>query len=184
MNARFGRGGVLNGGTYIGETRANNCFVVDSPQQLYQCDVTTPIKQFKFNGSYPLPWDLQLAWVYQNLQGTQILANLAYTNAQIAPSLGRNLGACGTRPVCTSTATVALIQPGTVFEDRYTQLDLRLIKSIQIGGARVRGTIDAYNILNTIAFVGRNNAYGTASWGQPNGLQLGRLFKFGTQISW
>jgi hypothetical protein len=109
---------------------------------------------------------------------------LTYTNAQIAPSLGRNLGACGAQAICNATATVSLIQPGTMFENRYTQLDLRLTKIIHMGGARLQVMLDAYNVLNTIAFIGRNNTFGTTSWGQPNGLQLGRLFKFGTQMEW
>jgi hypothetical protein len=184
FNARFGQGGFINGGSYLSKTVTDNCFVVNSPQQLYQCHVSTPLKQFKFNGSYPLPWDLQAAWVYQNLQGTPISANLTYTNAQIAPSLGRNLGACGAQAICNATATVSLIQPGTMFENRYTQLDLRLTKIIHMGGARLQVMLDAYNVLNTIAFIGRNNTFGTTSWGQPNGLQLGRLFKFGTQMEW
>jgi hypothetical protein len=184
LNVRFGRGGMINGGAFRGKTVVNNCYVVDSPQQLYQCQVPTPTSQVKINGAYPLPWDLQASWVYQNLQGTQILANLPYTNAQIAPSLGRNLGQCRGSATCNGTATVSLIDPGTQFEARYTQLDLRLTKTFRMGGrARLKTMADAYNVLGGDAVVTRNDNYGP-NWGKPTVTQLGRVFKFGTQLDW
>ena len=183
LAARFGDGGVINGGIFTGRTTTDSCFTVDSPQQLYQCAVSDPSTQLKFNGVYPLPWNLQVAWTYQNLQGVPTLATRVYTNAELAPSLGRNLGSCGTRVPCNGTATVNLIEPGTVFEDRYTQLDLRLTKTIRMGRARLQGMADAYNLFNASAVTARNNAYGP-TWGRPTAIQVGRLFKFGGQFDW
>ncbi len=139
--------------------------------------------EVKINGAYPLPWDLQMSWTYQNLQGTPVLANLVYTNAQIAPSLGRNLGQCGTRLPCNGTATVSLMEPGTAFEDRYNQLDLRLTKTVRFGRARLQGMADAYNVFNGSAIINRVNTYGP-TWGRPTSIQLGRMFKLGTQLDW
>ena len=65
------------------------------------------------------------------------------TNAQIAPSLGRNLAAGPAGSV-----TVDLIPPFTQFEDRITQLDFRLTKTIQVGKAKVQGMFNIYNALN------------------------------------
>ena len=192
VNFRFGRGGVLNGGVSTGKTVVNKCFVVDSPQQLYQCEIPVrdnpwgtdyPSTQVKINGVYPLPWDLQVSATYQNLQGIPILADLVYTNAQIAPSLGRNLGACRGAATCNATATVSLIEPGTEFEGRYNQLDLRLTKTIRLGQMRLQGMADAYNVLNASTIVGRVNAYGPR-WGRPTNVQLGRIVKFGAQLDW
>ena len=174
---------MINGGAFHGNTVTNKCFVVDSPQALYQCKTDNPSTQFKVNGTYPLPWDLQLGVVYQNLQGFPILANLVYLNAQIAPSLGRNLGSCGTRVPCNGTATVSLIEPGTMFENRYTQLDLRVSKTFRLGRARWQGMVDAYNLFNNSNITGRNDTYGS-SWGRPTQMQLGRLFKVGAQLDW
>ena len=52
------------------------------------------------------------------------------TNREVAPSLGRNLAACGAATIatCTATVTVPLVEPQTLFEKRYSQLDLRLTK--------------------------------------------------------
>ena len=101
VNARFGSGIRLGGGVDTGRTVTDNCFVVDSPQQLLNCHVVTPFKaqtQVKLNGSYPLPGDFVVSGTFQNLSGPPIEANYPATNAEIAPSLGRNLAACGHGP--------------------------------------------------------------------------------------
>ena len=71
----------------------------DPQRLLTYCHVETPFSaqtQIKLFGSYPLPYDFMVSGVLQNLSGPQILANYAATNAEIAPSLGRNLAACPT----------------------------------------------------------------------------------------
>ena len=52
-------------------------------------------------------------------QGDTLAANWAAPNAVIAPSLGRNLS--NNAP----TATVNLIEPGTLYGDRVNEIDLR-----------------------------------------------------------
>ena len=80
-----------------------------------------------------MPWQLQVSAVFQNLQGFPTVADYVATNAEIAPSLGRNLGQCGTRPVCTATLTLPLMQPGTQFEDRLNQLDVAIKRTFHVG---------------------------------------------------
>ena len=112
------------GGLDTGRSVNDNCFVIDSPQQLLNCRVVTPFKaltDLKLNGSYPLPGEFMVAGVFQNVSGPAIGADYAVSTTEIAPSLGRNLAACGTRVVCTATATVPLRRPQTEFEDRRTQ---------------------------------------------------------------
>ena len=53
------------------------------------------------------------------------LANYVATNAQIAPSLGRNLSSA-------TTATINLVSPATIFADRLNELDLRLAKLVSV----------------------------------------------------
>ena len=106
-----------------GRTVEDNCFVVDSPQALLNCHVVTPFRgqtQVKVHGSYPLPAGFVVSGVFQNVSGVSYDANYAVPNAAIAPSLGRNLAACGTRAVCTATVSVPLIAPKTQFEPRRT----------------------------------------------------------------
>src|SRR5207245_2338559 len=57
INTRFGKGIQLNGGVDTGRTVIDNCFVVDSPQQLLNCHTVIPISaqtQYKALASVPL----------------------------------------------------------------------------------------------------------------------------------
>src|SRR5207302_1537045 len=61
VNARYGKGGVLQGGVSTGRTVADNCVVIDSPQAAQPgfCKTTNPWSaqtQIKLLGSYPLAW--------------------------------------------------------------------------------------------------------------------------------
>ena len=64
------------------------------------CRVSPPFQpNFKFFGVYPLPWwGLQTSAVFQAIPGPEITAVRLYTNAEVLPSLNRNLasGAAGT----------------------------------------------------------------------------------------
>ena len=64
--------------------------MVDSPQQLYQCEVTPPYSvRLKLQGSYPLPGDFNISATLQDLPGPVIAATYSVTSAQVLPSLGR-----------------------------------------------------------------------------------------------
>ena len=185
INARFGTGGMLAGGVSTGQTDFDNCVVVDSPQ-LQFCKNTLPWAsqtQVKFSGVYPLPWKLQASAVYQNLPGIPVLATRAYSNSEIAPSLGRNLSNCpAATGSCTATASVVLLEPNTIREDRLNQLDVRLTKSVQIGRTRIQGMFDLYNLFNSSTILAQNATYGS-TWRRPTLILGARLMKFGVQIA-
>ena len=64
MTSRFASGLLLTGGVDTGQIVTDNCFVVDSPQQLLNCRVVTPYQtrtQLKLQGSYPLPRDFSVS---------------------------------------------------------------------------------------------------------------------------
>jgi len=197
MRARLLRGATIQGGVSLGQTVNNACFNVDSPQGISAtqsfdyCKVTTPWwsgnGQFKLNFTYPIPGGIELSAVYQNLPGAPILANVTFTNAVVAPSLGRNLSACASPTgACTATVLLNAIEPNTLFEDRVNQLDLRFAKLLRGSFGRIRVTADLYNLFNASTVLGRNNAWGTAGigWGRPTALMGGRLFKLGGQFNW
>jgi hypothetical protein len=195
FNWRFGQGGLLQGGTNFGNTTLD-CVQPDKPQQY--CHNAPPFfrPQLKLAGSYPLPWyDIAVSGTYQSLPGTQIgfpgasglvgfenqgvaqnSGTYTATNAQIKDSLGRNLasGPAG-------TASVSLLEPNTLFEDRLNQLDLRVSKSIRLGRGRVRGNVDLYNVFNSSAVLSLNAFYpgnSTVNFLQPSQILGGRLLKF------
>ena len=196
--ARLPKGIVLQGGVSDGRERSNVCFAsndlsltsfafpaalpawsVGTPRTNAFCDVRPPFQaNVKGIFVYPLPWwGLETSATYQGLPGPMILANATYTNAQIAPSLGRNLAAGAN-----GTVSVSLIAPGTVFGDRLNQVDYRIAKTFKFNqNRRIQGIIDIYNLLNGSAVITQNNTYGSA-WLRPTQILQARLVKFGVQI--
>jgi hypothetical protein len=150
------------------------------------CRIVTPFSgqtQFKGFLTMPLPRDFVVSAVFQNISGPTITASYAASNALIAPSLGRNLAACGTRVPCTSTATVPLIAPQTMFDDRLTRLDLRVAKRLVISErVTLQGNFNIYNVFNGSASSTLNTTYGP-QWLQPSLLQDGRMIQFSANVT-
>jgi hypothetical protein len=208
FKSRFGKGGILNGGVSISRTRSDSCFATAFPQitlvvpnegggtgreaqaQPNTCRITPTLgagSQVKFSGLYPFPYGINVSATFQNLPGVAQSAQLAATNAQIAPSLGRNLAACPATGNCTATSTVELLPLQENFEDRITQLDLRLTKVVRLGRARLQGMVDLYNVFNAAAATGVSTSFPAAApafWLFPYQIMGGRLFKFGAQFDW
>jgi hypothetical protein len=175
--ARVKRGAFVQGGVSIGRLETNNCFVVDSPQQLRFCNVKPPFQSsIKFMGAYPLPWDMQIGGSFQSTPGPQITASYAATSTLIQPSLGRNLSSGPN-----GTAAIELIEPGTMYGARMYQVDTRLTKIIRLGSKRIQGNFDMYNALNASPVLVQNNTFGSA-WQRPNYILPGRLFKVSAQV--
>ena len=204
LKARFGPGGQFSGGLSTGRTVTDNCFVVDSPSNVVGgmtananftmttvdarpdfCHISRPwsaATQVKFLVIYPLPWKLQTSAIYQDIPGIPIAASRSYSNAEILPSLGRNLAQCrGGVGTCTANITIDLIPPNTVFEDRLRQFDLRFSRLFQMGKIKVHGNVDVYNLLNASAILNVTTRYGN-QWLQPIQIMGGRLFKLSSQL--
>ena len=176
MNLRLPSGAVLQGGTSTGRVTTDNCFVVDSPQQLLNCNVTPPfLTQVKVLGVYPWPWwGLQTSATFQSLPGPEITAARSYSSAEVIGSLGR--------PLTSGTATVPLIEPGTTYGGRLNQVDFRLSKAFRFGAdARVLANVDLYNMFNASPTLALNTTYGSA-WLRPLQILQGRLLKFSAQL--
>ena len=184
LNMSFGKGGSISGGVATGATATNDCdAIVDSPQKQFCRNSPSwgAGTQVKFAAIYPLPWDLRLAATFQNIPGIPITASYVATNAEIAPSLGRNLGQCRGAAICNGTLTVELVEPNTVFEDRLTQLDIRLTRIFKLTKTRLQANLDVSNLLNGSSVLGLNSRFGP-SWLQPTAILGGRILKFGFQL--
>ena len=114
--------------------------------------------------------------VFQNLPGIPITSSYVVSSAVIAQSLGRPLAGS------VQSATIDIIPPSTMFEDRVTQLDLRFTKRLRFGRTRVEGNVDLYNLFNSSSILATNTRYGTA-WLTPTQVLGGRLFKLGAQVN-
>lgn len=194
VNTRFSSGLTLGGGADTGRTTRDTCFVVDSPQSLLYCHNVTPWlaqTQVKMFGSYPLTAGFAVSATFQNLAGANYTANYTATNAEIKPTLGRNLAACGAQIVCNSNAVVPLVAPNTLYQPRRTQVDVRLSKRIRLSAkSQLEGNLDVYNLFNSSAALNLNSTYGSrwqfpvgASSTGPEALLWGRMVQFGGRIT-
>jgi hypothetical protein len=204
LNARLPRGAILQGGVNIGREVTDLCDVIakvdlpaailpfftsglptslisslsglPSPSTMF-CRVAPPfLTELKLSGSYPLVWGLQVSATIQSIPGTQIVATSVVPSSQIAPSLGRDLaaGAAG-------TATVQLVEPGSMYGDRLNQVDFRVTKSVRLNRTNIRAMVDLYNLFNVSPVLNLNQRYGPA-WQQPFIILPGRFAKFGVQV--
>ena len=183
INARLPRGAMVAGGVNIGNfssfgdrASTSRCFVVDSPQELYQCDKPLPYQpQFKMLWSIPLPQSFQLAGNFQSVPGYQTTALWNVPAALITPSLGRApSGNAATLPL-------ELLQVGDLSEERINQLDIRFSRIFRIRALRVTGNFDVYNALNANPVVTLTNTYGP-NWRVPTQILDARLFKWGVTV--
>ena len=210
MNARLGPDVVIGGGVDTGRSVNDACFNVDSPGAVATslpgsaalttpvpftattisgekvCRIVTPFKgqtQVKGFMTYPLPADIVVSAIFQNISGPTVTANYTATNAQIAPSLGRNLAACGAAVVCTATATVPLVVPQTMFDGRLTRLDLRIAKRFALSERmRLQANFNIYNLFNGSASSTLNVNYGSL-WLQPTLIQDARMVQFSGSLT-
>ena len=120
---------------------------------------------------------MQTSASFQSLPGPRITATYVATNAQILPSLNRNLSAGAT-----GTASLELIQPGTLFSDRVNQMDLRLTKNFTINKTKINAMVDVFNLLNSSDVQTLNVRFGP-QWLQPTQILEGRYFKFSAQLN-
>jgi hypothetical protein len=210
INARLREGLQVGAGVDTGRSVNDACFDVDSPGGVAAslpgniggatpvpftkttingervCRVVTPFRgqtQAKAFATVPLPWNMVVSGVFQNISGPTITASYAASNAQIAPSLNRNLAACRGAAVCTSTATVPLIVPQTMFDDRLSRLDLRVAKRMALTSrTRLQANFNIYNVFNGSASSTLNTNYGPL-WLQPSLLQDGRMVQFSALLT-
>ncbi len=170
-------GGIASGTSNNTGNRLRNstrvCFVIDTPQQRF-CDVQVPwLTQLKLLGTVTIPWDINLGGSLQSTPGNEITAAYTINSAQ-AIGLGR--------PLTNGTATVAVIQPGSMFNERVFQIDLRAAKTFRVQGLRIPAMLDVANLTNASTVLLQNNTYG-ANWQRPSYILPGRLFKPSVEVT-
>jgi hypothetical protein len=120
---------------------------------------------------------LKVSANYQNIPGIDTTATYVATNAEILPSLGRNLAA-GAR----ATANVELITPQSVFQEgRITQLNFAVNRMFRFGTSRVQPRFELHNALNSASILALNQRYGPA-WQQVRTVLAPQMAKFALQI--
>ncbi|MBI3262842.1 MAG: TonB-dependent receptor [Acidobacteria bacterium] len=194
VNWRMPNGGTIAGGMTWGDAHLNECFVIDDPTRLRFCDRNVDPNfglvrgglQVKLLGAYPLPGGWQASGSFQSVRGPEITA--AWTSRDFNGTI-RFPNSTRTSLGATPTVTVQLLEPGTMYDDRLYQVDLRATKVFGRVNRRVRIMMDLYNVLNNNAvlqrsIIGRTDAYAFpgGAWGRPVSILEARLFKIGAQL--
>jgi hypothetical protein len=201
VNYRTPNGASIGGGTSTGRSETNTCFTVNSPgtpvpqtvdspiadsSSAYSswssafCDQKPPFQtQVKALGTYPLPWwGLQASATLASLPGPEISATTyVATNAQIKPTLGRDL-ASGPN----GTVKLPMMAPGSVYGDRVNKLDARFSKTVKINNLRLLGSLDIFNVFNSSDTLTFNTRYGPR-WLYPTSILGPRLFRVSAQFN-
>jgi hypothetical protein len=186
-------GVVLVAGTSTGRRYTNVCEVwerlpeVQGPGRPFSaCEVTEPFRtSFKGVAAYTLrrprllpDWlatvleDVQLAATVQSIPGNEMSANYDMTNGEFAKPCRSALAdtSCSTlgRFVANQTGpadtrNVAVLLPGTMYDTRQNQVDLKIGKMIRRGRTRVGLNVVLFNALNVNPVLARNNTLGQSA---------------------
>ncbi len=204
VHARVGGGFTFVGGTSTGQTVADNCDVRTRLPELSTTttgtsafgggltgSAVTPVSpychvaygvltQARGLASYLVPkLDVQVAATFQSKPGALLAANYAAPNSVVAPSLGRNLSGNA------ANVTINLVEPGSLYGDRITQLDLRFAKVFTSGRSRTTVGVDIYNVINSSAVLTYNNSFVPGGpWLQPLMVLTPRLVKITGAFDW
>ena len=173
------RGAQVSGGVSLGRTATNTCGVVDSPQESLFCEVAPPFQpNIKAQGVYALPWYGVAARRGDSERSGRADHRDLHGDQRRGGAVARAQLVVRRRP---GRWSVPIIQPGTLYEKRQTQLDLRLSKRFVVQRARILGSIDMFNILNLAGIDAVNTNYGPI-WLRPTRIQGTRYVKFSAQL--
>ena len=207
FNVRNVKGVTFSGGTSTGKVENDWCAIRDAVPENGNfatnpyCHVETPF-QTSFNGqaSYTIPKaDVLLSGVYRdrvilngtpnnsstNQLGGSLPASFSFTATDatgqaIAQQIGLTLTGCP----FTGPSAVNLVTPGTFYPGRNRQLDLSFKKIVRMGGRRLTGGLDIYNVANqnTILFYSTTIVPNVAGYLVPNAYMNPRVFRIAGDI--
>jgi len=126
---------------------------------------------FKFAGTLPLKWDLELSGTFVSFAGneTQVVWN-------VPPSAFPN----GQR---TAATLIRLSQPGSSYFPRWNQLDVAVKRNFRFAGYQFTAQADVYNALNGSNVLTETQTFGP-QLGRPNTILQGRLLRLVAQAKW
>jgi hypothetical protein len=181
---RLPRGGTLIGGWAADRTINVTCEVPD-PNQLYNCDQSQfdiPLRSdFKFIGTYPIAWGVQLGAVLQSYAGAAVPVSWSVP-ATVFPG-GRRTQAVtlSTTVVGTGYTGSSLSDPGSTYLPRWNQLDLSFRRVFVVRKVHIDGSLDMFNATNSSVVLSQNQAFGT-SLGAPQSILQPRLLRISSTL--
>ncbi len=185
LDGELPRGGFMTASVTSGTSTNHFCHqaMFDTPNRLRHCETRMPYRTMgKLSGALPLPFDTMISGLVQVFPGAPIRATYQVSAVDFPAIV--NLGDVD---AVNPNIEVNLIEPGTVFEDYTTQMQLRFSKVFTVGDVRTRVYMDATNITNRARITSRNRFYGGGGVKNPDFLRIntiepGRRLSFGMQM--
>ena len=130
------------------------------------------LHEFKLAGNYPLRFGIDFGAVLASYPGLERV---------ITWQPAANLFPNGQR---TQAQTIVLNRPGSLFGERWTQLDVNFKKNVHYGHGKVHTfQVDVFNVFNTNAIRTMTDGVGT-SLGQVTAIIPGRFPRLAYQFKW
>jgi len=186
---------TVQGGLNFGRTTSDSCEIRAKVPETALLDpfcrvVTGYLPYYKGLATYIVPViDVQIGLTFLSkpgmvvsfagtpTNGGHLSANLTYRNQDILASLGRPLSGNA------QNVTVNLIEPGSRYGERVTELHLRLGKLLRFGGTRANVGVDIFNIPNLAPGLSYNqNFIPGGAWLTPTTVMTPRFAKFSAQV--
>jgi hypothetical protein len=161
------------------------------------------------SAAYTVPKiDVLVSSVFQYRPGVELNANLVVSKDQVQwepdsafraaqPCTGANAGLVGCfvpvgNATTATTTSINLLDPGDLYSEGYTIIDLKLSKNIRFASRRLNVGVDIYNLFNDDAIRGINQTYTidnpstpaveVNNWGQPTTLLSPRFARLQVQV--
>ena len=147
------------------------------------CHLETPwLTQVKMIGTYRLPWqDIGISATVQDSPGGAYNANYAVPNASIS---GLTTPGTGAARNPNAALSANLLPPGSAYNDRIAQVDLKFTKTIRMADQRnFRAAVGIYNAFNSNALTGVSSTFNAANWQKATSILSARFVKFEGQYS-
>ena len=185
LDGELPRGGFMTASVTAGTNKNHFCHrgMFENPNRLRYCETRMPYRPMgKLSGALPLPFDTMISGLIQVFPGAPVRATY-----QISPEDFPGLVNLGDADATLQTLEINLIEPGTVFEDYTTEMQLRFSKVVTINDVRTRFYMDANNITNRARVTNRNRFYGGGGVKNEEFLRIisiepGRRLSFGMQM--
>jgi hypothetical protein len=130
------------------------------------------LHEFKLAGNYPLRFGLDIGGVVQSYAGLERV---------ITWQPAANLYPNGQR---TQAQTIVLNQPGSLYTERWNQVDVNIRKNIRYGNNKVHTfQLDIFNVFNNNSVRTMTDTVGT-SLGQVTAIMPGRFPRLAYQFKW
>jgi hypothetical protein len=198
VNAHMKNGFVFEGGTSTGRGVTDYCAVAAQLPELLQTALVNSSLNLNTN-----PWQPTSACRIEEKWLTQFRGLASYTipkadllvsaivqlkpNASTGPTdttVGSNGTSLAANYAFTSTQTVNLVQPGTLYGPRVNTVDLRVAKVVKVGATRANAGFDLYNLFNANPGTAFNQTFsvGSPTYLRPTTILRPRFIRFNVTV--